>query len=99
MDPGSANLVTNIAAKAQADLQPVYLWAWAMPAICLHVQFKGHSLSLFIQMASPDTSRFPAYMSNASGPAKAWADQATHMPMAMPLALQPRHQLIHRLCT
>jgi hypothetical protein len=29
------------------------------------------------------------------GQAKAQADNATYMPMAMPLALRPRHQLIH----
>ena len=34
-----------------------------------------------------------------SGQAKAQADQATYVPMAMLLALQPRHQLIHSLCT
>ena len=70
-----------------------------MPVVCLHGQFKEPFLRLFLKMASPDTGRFPAYVSMDPGQAKAQADKATYVPIAMPLVLQPRHQLIHSLCT
>jgi hypothetical protein len=79
----------SIAAQAQADLQPVYRWAWAVPSVCLHGQCtkarctcvllwtisKGAARKFIVPVAGPDTGRFPAYVSY--GP---WPDQSTGGP-------------------
>jgi hypothetical protein len=44
---------------------------------------KGPSLCLFFKMASPNTGRFPAYVSMDPGQAQSTGRQATYVPKAM----------------
>ena len=62
------------------------------PCIRMGIQ-KGPLSSLFVSIWPAQTQAGSCLVSYGL-----W-DQATYVLMAMPLALQPRHQLIHSLCT
>ena len=114
MDLGSACIFSNIAAQAQADLQPVYLWAWAMAAVCLHGQctkarctrillwaiFKGPAHKFIRESGQPRHRQVPCLrVQRTLAKPRHRQTKPPDVPMAMLLALQPRHQLIHSLCT
>ena len=88
-------MVTNIAAQAQADLQPVYLHGpWqCQPSVCMGM---GSLISdLFTWPVQTQAGCVPTCPMDLDQ-AQAQAGKATYMPLALLLALQPRQQQLIR---